>query len=100
MVDVARAGDRVVGCSVVGGGGIDCGGVGIEDLHGVVAGSPEVRKVILHKVEVRSNGNIVQFHGGVQFVEVIILDGVLEHFSQAHNKVVRWWLELGGRLVG
>ena len=56
--------------------------------------------LILRKFEVRSNGNLVQFHGGVQFVEVIILDGVLEHFSQVHDNVVRWWLELGGRLVG
>ena len=55
------AGGRVVGCSVVG------GGVGIEDLHGVVAGGPEVKKVIDHKVRVGGHGKGVQLHGAFQF---------------------------------
>ena len=57
------------------------GGVGVEDLHGVVTGGAEVRTVIHHKVKIQDNSNVVQFHGGVQFVDVIILDGVLEHGS-------------------
>ena len=44
-------------------------------------GGAEVRTVIHHKVKVRDNGNVVQFHCSVQFVEVIILDGVLEYGS-------------------
>ena len=55
------------------------GGVGIEDLHGVVAGGAEVRTVIDCKVKVGGNGNGVQFHGGFQFIDVIVLDSILEH---------------------
>ena len=69
------ASGRVVGCSVVGGSG-----VGIEDMHGVVAGGPEVRKVIDHKVRVRGHGKAVLLHGAFQFEDVVVLDGVLEHF--------------------
>ena len=45
----------------------------------MVAGGAEVRTVIDRKVKVRGNGNGVQFHGGFQFVDVIVLDGILEH---------------------
>ena len=64
-----RAGGRVVGCSVV----------GIEDLHGVVAGGPEVRTVVDHKVRVQGHGKGIQLHGAFQFVDVVVLDGGLEH---------------------
>ena len=57
------SGGRVVGCSLV--GGVDCGGVGIEDLHGVVAGGPEVRTVLDHKVRVRGHGKGIQLHGAL-----------------------------------
>ena len=65
------AGGRVVGCSVV----------DIEDLHGVIAGGPEVRTVIDHKVRVRGHDKGVQHHGAFQFVDVVVLDGGLEHVS-------------------
>ena len=42
----------MVDCSVVGGGGVGCGGVGIEDLHGVVASGAEGRTVIGSKFRV------------------------------------------------
>ena len=45
----------------------------------MVAGSAEVRTVIDRKVKIRGNGNGVQFHGSLQFVDVIVLDSVLEH---------------------
>ena len=56
------------------------GGVGIEDLDGVVAGGAEVRTVIGHKVRVCGHGKGVLFHGGFHFEDVMVHDGgVLEH---------------------
>ena len=66
----------------------------------MVVGGAEVRTVIGHKVRVQGHGQGVLFHGRFQFKDVIVLDGVLEHFSKAHDKVVRWWLRLGSRSVG
>ena len=50
-------------------------------MHGLVAGSAKVGTFIDCKVKVRGNGNVVQFHGGVQFVDVVVLDGVLDNGS-------------------
>ena len=57
------------------------GRVGIEDLHGLVAGGAEVGTVIDCEVKVRSKGKGVQFHGAFQFKDVVVLDGVAEHGS-------------------
>ena len=57
------------------------GGVGIEDLHGLVAGGAEVRTVVDHEVGVRGHCQGILFHGRLQFKDVVVLDGDLEHGS-------------------
>ena len=67
------------------------GNLGVDEVHGGLMGSTEVRVIIVNEIQVDIQGVFVQTIKSCHFYNVILMNCTLGSIDEAHDGVASGW---------